>query len=72
MAHAVPRWQDVWHRYAVDLGAEWSSGGPGTGFAPAQLRVRQRCPVEVLMPNDVETNDFLERFLARTAPDPIT
>src|SRR5665213_2365264 len=38
IAHAVPRWQDVWGRYATDLGASWSSGGPGPGFAPAQLR----------------------------------
>ena len=50
VAHAVPRWQDVWDRYATDLGAEWNSGGPGPGFAPAQLRFANGARVEVLMP----------------------
>ena len=27
VAHAVPRWQEVWGRYATDLGAVWASGG---------------------------------------------
>ncbi len=70
VAHAVPRWQDVWNRYAVDLGAEWSSGGPGPGFAPAQLRFGNDARLEVLMPNAVETNDFLARFLAHSGPGP--
>ncbi len=70
IAHAVPRWQDVWNRYAVDLGAEWSSGGPGAGFAPAQLRFGNGARLEVLMPNAVESNDFLARFLARSGPGP--
>ncbi len=70
VAHAVPRWQDVWHRYATDLGAEWNSGGPGPGFAPAQLRFANRARVEVLMPWDVEVNDFLSRFLAASGPGP--
>jgi catechol 2,3-dioxygenase-like lactoylglutathione lyase family enzyme len=65
VAHAVPRWQDVWDRYAVDFGAEWSSGGPGPGFAPAQLQFANGARVEVLMPNDPHVNDFLQRFLAR-------
>ena len=70
VAHAVPRWQDVWERYAVDLGAEWSSGGPGPGFAPAQLAFGNGARIEVLMPNDVEVNDFLARFLAHSGPGP--
>jgi methylmalonyl-CoA/ethylmalonyl-CoA epimerase len=70
VAHAVPRWQDVWHRYATDLGAEWNSGGPGPGFAPAQLRFANGARVEVLMPWDVEVNDFLSRFLAASGPGP--
>jgi catechol 2,3-dioxygenase-like lactoylglutathione lyase family enzyme len=70
VAHAVPRWQDVWNRYAEELGAEWSSGGPGLGFAPAQLRFGNGARVEVLMPNAVETNDFLARFLERSGPGP--
>ena len=70
VAHAVPRWQDVWTRYAVDLGAEWSSGGPGPGFAPAQLRFGNGARVEVLMPYDPQVNDFLQRFIATSGPGP--
>jgi len=70
VAHAVPRWQDVWHRYASDLGAVWASGGPGPGFAPGQLRFANGSRVEVLMPWDTGVNDFLARFLARSGPGP--
>jgi len=70
VAHAVPRWQDVWHRYATDLGAVWASGGPGPGFAPGQLRFANGARVEVLMPWDTEVNDFLARFLAHNGPGP--
>jgi methylmalonyl-CoA/ethylmalonyl-CoA epimerase len=70
VAHAVVRWQDVWTRYAVDLGAEWSSGGPGPGFAPAQLRFGNGARVEVLMPHRVEVNDFLDRFITGNGPGP--
>lgn len=70
VAHAVPRWHDVWHRYATDLGAVWASGGPGPGFAPGQLRFANGARVEVLMPWDVEVNDFLARFLARNGAGP--
>jgi len=70
VAHAVPRWQDVWTRYAVDLGAEWSSGGPGPGFAPAQLRFGNGARIEVLMPHDTQVNDFLQRFISTSGPGP--
>ena len=70
VAHAVHRWQDVWTRYAVDLGAEWNSGGPGPGFAPGQLRFGNGARVEVLMPWDTEMNDFLARFIADSGPGP--
>ena len=70
VAHAVRRWQDVWPRYAVDLGAEWDSGGPGPGFAPGQLRFANGARVEVLMPHDVHVNDFLDRFLTASGPGP--
>jgi methylmalonyl-CoA/ethylmalonyl-CoA epimerase len=70
VAHAVPRWQDVWDRYAVDLGAVWHSGGPGPGFAPAQLRFANEARVEVLMPWDTGVNDFLDRFLVANGPGP--
>ena len=70
VAHAVPRWQDVWDRYATDLGAVWASGGPGPGFAPGQLRFANGARVEMLMPWNVGVNDFLVRFLDHTGPGP--
>jgi catechol 2,3-dioxygenase-like lactoylglutathione lyase family enzyme len=70
VAHAVPRWQDLWDRYAVELGAEWKSGGPGPGFAPGQLRFGNSARIELLMPNDVHVNDFLQRFLEHNGPGP--
>jgi methylmalonyl-CoA/ethylmalonyl-CoA epimerase len=70
VAHAVPRWQDVWPRYAVELGAEWSSGGPGRGFAPGQLRFGNGARIEILMPHDIESNDFLARFLDKHGSGP--
>ena len=70
VAHAVPRWQDVWHRYAVDLGATWSSGGLATGFAPGQIEFANGARLELLMPNDADVNDFLQRFIARNGPGP--
>ena len=68
VAHAVPRWQNIWHRYAIDFGATWASGGPALGFAPGQLRFANGGRVEVLMPHAIEHNDFLDRFLARSGP----
>lgn len=70
VAHAVPRWQSGWTRYAVDLGAVWHSGGPGPGFAPAQLRFANLARIEVLMPWDIHLNDFLARFLEARGPGP--
>lgn len=70
VAHAVPRWQTVWDRYATDLGAQWTSGGLSTGFAPGQLRFGNAAKLEILMPNAVELNDFLDRFLVHGGPGP--
>ncbi len=70
VAHAVPRWQDVWDLYATDLGAVWASGGPGSGFAPGQVRFANGARVEILMPWNIQVNDFLSRFLARSGPGP--
>ena len=70
VAHAVPRWQDAWQRYAVDLGAAWSSGGLSTGFAPAQLEFANGGRLEMLAPHDTTINDFLARFLAANGPGP--
>jgi hypothetical protein len=70
VAHAVHRWQDAWGRYAIDLGAEWGSGGPGAGFAPGQVRFANDARVELLMPYDTAVNDFLDRFLRSNGPGP--
>lgn len=70
VAHAVHRWPDVWTRYAVDLGAEWKSGGQGRGFAPAQLQFGNGGRIEILMPNEPHLNDFLQRFLTTSGPGP--
>jgi methylmalonyl-CoA/ethylmalonyl-CoA epimerase len=70
VAHAVPAWQDAWPRYAGQLGAEWSSGGDSIGFSPAQLRFANGARIELLKPNDTESNDFLARYLQRSGPGP--
>jgi hypothetical protein len=70
VAHAVPHWQEIWDLYATDLGAEWISGGLSTGFAPGQLRFGNGAKLEMLMPNAVESNDFLQRFLSHSGPGP--
>jgi Glyoxalase-like domain len=70
VAHAVHRWQDAWGRYAIDFGAEWSSGGTSLGFAPGQVRFANGARIELLMPHDTTANDFLERFLRSSGPGP--
>jgi hypothetical protein len=54
----------------VDLGAAWSSGGLATGFAPGQIDFANGGRLELLMPNDVTTNDFLDRYLTANGPGP--
>ena len=68
MAHAVPRWEEAWGRYATDLGGRWSSGGTNVGFAPGQLRFANGARIELLAPFEPERNDFLARFLDRSGP----
>jgi catechol 2,3-dioxygenase-like lactoylglutathione lyase family enzyme len=58
----------MWSRYAVDLGGAWRFHGYGAGFAPAQLRFANNARIEVLMPYEEESNDFLARFLASDGP----
>jgi methylmalonyl-CoA/ethylmalonyl-CoA epimerase len=70
VAHAVHHWREVWQRYAVDLGARWSSGGLSTGFAPGQIEFGNGSRLEMLMPNDTAANDFLDRFLTGNGPGP--
>ncbi len=70
IAIAAERQSDVWPRYIGELGAAWVAGGPGFGFAPAQVRFAGGIRLEVLEPFDVGRNDFLRRFLDRNGPGP--
>lgn len=70
VAHAVNKWQDAWPRYATEFGAVWNSGGENAGFSPAQLRFANGARIELLMPHDTGSNDFLARFIARSGPGP--
>ncbi len=70
VAVAAEQQTDLWPRYATDLGGQWVSGGGSSGFAAAQVRYANGMRVEALMPNRVEENDFLRRFLDRNGPGP--
>ena len=68
LAVAAEHWDELWPRYAGDLGGVWVSGGPSLGFASAQVRYANGMKVEALMPVDWERNDFLRRFLDHRGP----
>src|SRR5436309_1755265 len=68
VAVAAERQDDVWPRYAGDLGGSWVAGGPEYGFASAQVSYRNGMRLEVLEPYMPERNDFLRRFLDRNGP----
>jgi catechol 2,3-dioxygenase-like lactoylglutathione lyase family enzyme len=70
VAVAVEQWADAWPTWVQTLGGRWSSGGLGVGFSPAQLSFANGARLEVLAPHQVETNDFLRRFLDRGGPGP--
>jgi hypothetical protein len=68
LAVAAETWEELWPRYRTELGGDWYEGGPGFGFAWAQLRYGGGMRVELLMPQNWEVNDFLRRFLDRRGP----
>ncbi|NNN21201.1 MAG: hypothetical protein HKL80_04275 [Acidimicrobiales bacterium] len=70
VATAVENWEDAWPTVVGVLGGKWKSGGFNLGFAPAQLSFANDMRIEVLMPSDVEHNDFLRRFLDHSGPGP--
>jgi catechol 2,3-dioxygenase-like lactoylglutathione lyase family enzyme len=70
LAVAAESWDELWPRYAGDLGGRWLAGGPGPGFASAQVRYANGMKVEALSPYAVEVNDFLRRFLDARGPGP--
>ena len=51
-------------------GRHGARAGPGAGFAPGQVQFANGGRIEMLMPNAIETNDFLSRFLTRHGPGP--
>ncbi len=70
VAVAAERADDLWPRYAGELGGEWLGGGETAGFYSAQVVYANGMKLEGLEPRRVEENDFLRRFLDRTGPGP--
>ena len=70
VAVAAERRDELWPRYAGELGGRWVSGGEAVGFAAAQVRFANGMKLEVLEPWEVDRNDFLRRFLDRNGPGP--
>ena len=70
VAVAAETWDELWPRYASDLGGRWNAGGEGPGFASAQIRFANGMKVEALAPFAVHVNDFLRRFLDGRGPGP--
>ncbi len=61
---------DNFDRYRGDLGGEWIAGTPAPGFYWGQVRFANGMTLEMLEPANVEMDDFLVRFLARSGPGP--
>jgi methylmalonyl-CoA/ethylmalonyl-CoA epimerase len=70
VAVALRSWSESWSRFVAQLGGAWLSAGWGPGFAPAQLEFANGMRLELLKPNDVHVNDFLQRFLDAGGPRP--
>ncbi len=61
---------DLWFRYGAELGGRLVGGGPTSGFHWSQVRFGGGMKIEMLEPHDVDTFDFLRRFLDRHGPGP--
>lgn len=70
LAVAAWRLDDLWPRYAGDLGGTTIGGGPSPGFDWAQVAFANGMTVEGLKPARVDEFDFLQRFLDRHGPGP--
>jgi catechol 2,3-dioxygenase-like lactoylglutathione lyase family enzyme len=70
VAVAVEQHAEAFACYGRELGGRWLSSGLGSGFSPAQIAYANGMKVEILMPAQVEVNDFLRRFLDRNGPGP--
>ncbi len=70
VAVAAEQASDLWPRYAGELSGEWVGGGESPGFDWGQVGYANGMRLEVLVPQRVEENDFLRRFLDRSGPGP--
>jgi methylmalonyl-CoA/ethylmalonyl-CoA epimerase len=70
VALAAERLDDLWPRYATELGGRWYEGGRSPGFDWAQVAFANAMRIEGLQPARVEEFDFLRRFLDRHGPGP--
>lgn len=61
---------DLWARYGRDLGGRFVGGGPTLGFHWSQSRFDGGMKIEMLQPHDVDSFDFLQRFLDHSGPGP--
>ena len=61
---------DNFDRYRGDLGGAWIAGTPAPGFYWGQVRFANGMIVEMLEPANVDLDDFLVRFLARSGAGP--
>lgn len=57
-------------RYGGQLGGRFVGGGPTTGFHWCQVAFSNDMRLELLQPHDVDSFDFLRRFLDRNGPGP--
>ena len=70
VAVAAERADDLWPRYAGELGGQWLGGGETAGFYSAQVVYSNGMKLEGLEPRRVDENDFLRRFLDHSGPGP--
>ena len=70
VAVAVERITDPWPTLAHALGGRYLDRGINPGFGWTQVRFANGFVVEGLHPEDIDQNDFLHRFLARSGAGP--
>ena len=70
VAVAAERLDDLWPRYAGDLGGTWLGGSESPGFRFAQVQFTNGMKVEGLEPLRPGEHDFLRRFLDASGPGP--
>lgn len=69
LAVGVRSWPEGFHRFARELGGQWSHGGDADDFAPCQLTYPSGIKIELISPGHAP-GGFMHRFLARSGPGP--